>query len=341
MAVRWGHLGPAWLEWPSRAMVGAGRPKVVAKMIARSEQAAMQGRTVLVTGGTGGIGYQTARILARQGARVLITGLEAGSGEDAAAAIRRESGQELVTFLQADHATVAGNRQLADQIRAAVTSLDVLVNNVGGLYQTRWETTDGYEATLAMNFVGPFTLTSELLPLLQANAPTRCITVVSAGFKMWKPDPFQDVQSTTHYVSGDAYAHTKLLNVLFSLALAKRLPAEQVTINLVHPGMAWTQMTQSMTSQTMPSLRLVWPLLRLVQRRRSPEKAGQRVAFLASSPRVSGYTGQYFEGTPTPKRLSARELDPEYQQRAWQLGAELVAGAGTRHRSASARPRRS
>jgi hypothetical protein len=80
--------------------------------------------------------------------------------------------------------------------------------------------------------------------------------------------------------------------------------------------------------------------VRLVQRRRSPDKAGQRVAFLASSPRVSGYTGQYFEGKPTPKGLSPRELDPESQERAWQLGAELVAAAGTRHR-AGERPGRS
>jgi NAD(P)-dependent dehydrogenase (short-subunit alcohol dehydrogenase family) len=84
---------------------------------------------------------------------VLITGRQAGAGEEAAAAIRRQSGHELVTFLQADHATVGGNQQLADQVRAEVTGLDVLVNNVGGLYQTRWETADGYEATLAMNFV--------------------------------------------------------------------------------------------------------------------------------------------------------------------------------------------
>jgi len=125
--------------------------------------------------------------------------------------------------------------------------------------------------------------------------------------------------------------------MLASLALARRLPAEQVTVNLVHPGMAWTQMTQSMTSETIPAFRLVWPLLRAVQRRRSPEKAGQRVAVVASAPQLSGHTGQYFEAKPTPRRLSAPELDRELQERAWELGAELVAGAPTSCRSGSGR----
>jgi NAD(P)-dependent dehydrogenase (short-subunit alcohol dehydrogenase family) len=301
-------------------------------MVTQSDKWPMQGRTVLVTGGTGGIGYQTARFLARWGAQVLVTGREAASGEQAAAAIRRESGQELVRFLQADHATVGGNQRLADQVRTAVPGLDVLVNNVGGLYQTRWETADGYEATLAMNFLGPFTLTSELLPLLQANAPARCLNVVSAAFKMWKPDPFQDLQSIERYVSGNAYEHAKLLNVLFTLELARRLPAEQVAVNLVHPGLSWTQMTQSMTSQTIPALRLVWPLLRLVQRHRSPETAGRRVASLVASPQAA-ITGQYFERNPTPRRLPARHRDPMVQQRAWELGRQLVAEAPTYSRA--------
>jgi NAD(P)-dependent dehydrogenase (short-subunit alcohol dehydrogenase family) len=303
--------------------------KEVLEMATTLEQP-MRGRTVLITGGTGGIGYQTARVLARWGAQVVITGREADAGERAAAAIRRESGNELADFLQADHATVGGNQRLADQVRAAFPTLSVLVNNVGGLYQTRWETADGYEATLAMNFVGPFALTGELLPLLQANATARCVNVVSAGFNMWKTDPFQDVQSTQRYVSGDVYAHTKLLNVLGSLALARRLPAEQVTVNLVHPGMAWTPMTQSMTAQTIPALRLVWPLARLMQRLGSPERAGRRVAALVASPLVAVTTGAYFEGKP--RRLSARELDPQLQQRAWQLGCQLVAEAPTRLR---------
>lgn len=135
-----------------------------------------------------------------------------------------------------------------------------------------------------MNFVGPFALTAELLPLLRAGRPSRCVNVVSAGFKLWKTDPFADVQSSQRFVSGDAYARAKLLNVLAGLAWARRLAADQVSVNLVHPGLSWTQMTQSMTAQTMPSWRLIWPVLRLLQRRGSPAKAGRRVAYVASSP---------------------------------------------------------
>jgi NAD(P)-dependent dehydrogenase (short-subunit alcohol dehydrogenase family) len=243
-------------------------------------------------------------------------------------AIRRESGPGSVEFIQADHSTVGGNELLAEQLREAVTALDVLVNNVGGLYATRWETADGYEATLAMDVVGPFALTSALLPLLEARAPARCVNVVSAAFQMWKQDPFEDVQSRERYVSGDVYAHTKLLKVLLSLALAKRLSPE-ITVNVVHPGIAWTDMTRATTRDTIPSMRLLWPMLRLIQRRGSPEKAARHVAFLASSPDVSGYTGAYFTSKPTPKRLSERELDPEQQERAWQLASQLVADAPT------------
>ena len=289
------------------------------------------GRTALVTGATAGIGYHTARALARSGIHVIITGRDPDAGERAVATIRDEAHSDLVAFLRADHSTVGGNKDLADRVSATAPRLDLLVNNVGGLYPTRWETADGYEATLAMNFIGPYVLTAELLSLLRASAPSRCLNVVSAGFKMWKTDPFADLQSTRRFISGDAYAHTKLLNVLASLAWARRLTGDQITVNVVHPGMSWTQMTQSMTAQSLPSLRLAWPLLRLLQRRGSPAKAGNRVAFVASSPDTIDYTGQYFEGRRTPSRLSARELDPQNQDRAWQLGAELMATAPTHH----------
>jgi hypothetical protein len=146
---------------------------------------------------------------------------------------------------------------------------------------------------------------------------------------MWKHDPLEDVQSRKHFVGAEAYAQTKLLNLLFTLALARRLAPEQVTANTLHPGLSWTEMTQSMTPETMPFPKALWPVLRLMQRRGSPTKAGRRVAFLAASPEVAAYTGEYFAGKPRPKRLSARALDQENQERAWRLAAELVAGAPT------------
>jgi NAD(P)-dependent dehydrogenase (short-subunit alcohol dehydrogenase family) len=127
---------------------------------------------------------------------VIITGRKPDTGQRAAAAIRDETGTDSVIFLQVDHSTVGGNLDVADRVRATVPRLDLLVNNVGGLYPNRRESADGYEATLAMNFVGPYTLTTELLPVLRAGAPSRCVNVVSAGFKMWKTDPFTDIHST-------------------------------------------------------------------------------------------------------------------------------------------------
>ncbi len=302
-------------------------------MAAKQERWDMKGRTVLITGGTGGIGYATARALARSGAHVLITGRDAGRGEHAARAIGRERAAGSVTFLQADHASVGGNQQLANQVRAVIPDLDVLVNNVGGLYETRWETADGYEATLGMNFVGPFTLTGELLPLLQANAPSRCVNVVSAAIRMYKRDPFADVQSEAGFIGADAYGQAKLLNVLSTLALARRIAPQQITVNLVHPGVTWTNMTRSQTWRTNPPWRWIWPIMRLAMRHGSPEKAARRVAFLAASPAVSAYTGEYFERKPTPRPLSARELDQQLQERAWQLASALLASAPTNHRS--------
>lgn len=128
-------------------------------------------------------------------------------------------------------------------------------------------------------------------------------------------------------VSGDAYARAKLLNVLFSLAVAGWVSPEQVTVNLIHPGTAWTQMTRSTTSETIPAFRFAWPLLRLRQRIGSPEKAGRRVASLVASPQAGAATGQYFEASLTPRRLSGPEVDPQYQRQAWLLGCELQAGA--------------
>jgi NAD(P)-dependent dehydrogenase (short-subunit alcohol dehydrogenase family) len=285
----------------------------------------MRGRLVLVTGGTDGIGLHTARELAGRGADVILTGRDERRGLAAADRVDAEAGRRAATFIRADHATVGGNQRVAQQVRDRFAGLDVLVNNVGGLYDTRWETADGYEATLAMNLVGPVALTGELVPVLRA----RIVFVVSAAFALFRGDPFEDVQSSRRYVPADAYNRAKLLNLLAGLALARRLADEGITVNAVHPGLAWTTMTRSMSRRTVPMFRYVWPLVRLVQRGGSPEKAGRRVARLAAASDLTGRTGAYFDGGTGPKRLSPRELDLDAQERAWRLATGLVDRAPT------------
>ena len=144
----------------------------------------MEGKTVLITGATSGIGFYTALALASKGARVLVTGRDKERGREAVGELRRRAGHDRIDFLAVDHSTVGGNRDLAERISNQLDRLDVLVNNVGGIYARRWETEDGYEATLAMNFLGPFALTDGLLSLLLESAPARVVNVTSAAHKM-------------------------------------------------------------------------------------------------------------------------------------------------------------
>lgn len=120
--------------------------------------------------------------------------------------MRRAAGHDGILFLAADHSTVGGNRDLAGRASRGFRRLDVLVNNVGGTYPERGETEDGYEATLAANFLGPSVLTEELLPLLRGGAPSRVVNVVSSAHGMWKCDPFGDLDAEERYVGIEAYA---------------------------------------------------------------------------------------------------------------------------------------
>jgi NAD(P)-dependent dehydrogenase (short-subunit alcohol dehydrogenase family) len=213
---------------------------------------------------------------------------------------------------------------------AETDKLHILINNLGGLYNDRWETDDGCEATLAMNLLGPFTLTEALLPALRSSAPARIINVASQGYSMWKGDPFADIQTTQSYIGGNAYARSKLLNILWTFALARRLEGAGVVANAIHPGTAWTAQTQSSEARIFPpGMWPFWPLLRLFQRSGSPEKAARTSIYLASAPEGANFTGQYFESSTRPKKLPAELIDPTNQDRTWELAEALVRRALT------------
>ncbi len=290
----------------------------------------MEGKTVLVTGATAGIGFYTARALAAKGTRVLVTGRDEERGREAVAELRLRAGHDNIHFFATDHSTVGGNCDLAERVSRQFDRLDVLINNVGQSPSSRrQETEDGYEAMLTTNFLGPFVLTDDLLPLLRESAPARIVNVVSSAHTMWKRDPFEDLNAVERYLGIEAYARAKLLNLLWTFALARRLEGSGVVVNATNPGMAWTPGTQALTPEAVPQWRWFWPLVRFVRRRAPAEAASKSSVFLASSEDIAGVTGAYFESNAKPRRPSALALDVGNQERAWTLAETLAQRAPT------------
>ena len=181
----------------------------------------MAGRTVLVTGGTGGIGKATALGLAAMGARVAVTGREHVSAHAAAREIRAAHGGQVETFV-ADLSSQAEVRRLAEEVQHSLRRIDVLINNVGGYWNTRRVTVDGLEHTFALNHLAPFLLTGLLLERLKQSGHARVVTVASHAHAQGRID-FDDLQGERSYSGARAYNQSKLANVLFTYELARRL----------------------------------------------------------------------------------------------------------------------
>jgi retinol dehydrogenase 14 len=293
-----------------------------------TEARPMTGKTVLITGGTGGIGRATAVGLAGLGARVGITGRDRARAERAAAAIAREAGNPAVDVFVADMSSQAEVRRLADEVLAAYPRLDVLLNNVGGFWAHRHLTADGLEHTFALNHLAPFLLTSLLLDRLTESAPARVVTVASAAQSMGRID-FDDVMGERDYSGSRAYNQSKLANVMFTYELARRLAGTGVTATALHPGL-----TSTAFSAEDPTMRLLVAVMRPFMR--SPARGADTPVYLASSPDAAGITGEYFADRKV-KRSSASSYDRAIAARLWDVSADLV---GMSAASALDRPRR-
>ncbi|MDO8795053.1 MAG: SDR family oxidoreductase [Vicinamibacterales bacterium] len=273
-------------------------------------QAALTGKTVLVTGATAGIGLATARALAVSGADVIVVGRDRARTEAAAVQVAQARHGAVVTPLVADLTSMAAVRRLAGEVRARWTRLDVLVNNAGAMFGERLLTPEGFERTWALNHLSCLLLTVELLPLLRASAPARVVNVSSmthAGARM---------SSRSHgemqrFSGLQAYSQAKLAQVLCGYALARRLKGTGVTVNALHPGVVATDVAREMG-----------PLFSFMQKTllrpfaSSPDTAARTSVYLATSPDVEGVTGGYFVKS-TQRRSSADSYDEALQERIW------------------------
>src|SRR5437763_5124329 len=277
----------------------------------------MAGKSVLVTGGTGGIGKATAIGLAALGARVGITGRDQARTEAAAAGIGAATGSPAVDSFAADMSVQAGVHRLAALVLDTYPRLDVLVNNAGGFWAHRHLTADGLEHTFALNHLAPFLLTSLLLDRLTASAPARIVTVSSGAHAKGRID-FDDLQGERNYSGQRAYSQSKLASVMFTYELARRLEGTGVTATVLHPGVVRTSFgAEDQAAHFAAMIRVA----RLFMK--TPAQGAVTPVYLASSPEVEGITGRYFANRK-PKTSPKAACDTAAAARLWQASADLA-----------------
>ncbi|MBN1649194.1 MAG: SDR family oxidoreductase [Spirochaetales bacterium] len=277
----------------------------------------MKGKTVIVTGANSGLGKATAAALAAQGATVIIACRSAERGEQARQEISEATGSGLVQLMQLDLADLESVRGFAGQFSSRHKRLDVLINNAGLMVATRRVSNDGYELQFAVNHLGHFLLTALLFDTIRKSGDGRIINVTSSAHRLGRID-FDNLMLEKGYHPFRAYARTKLANVLFTYALARRTGSLAVSANCVHPGIIATPFILNRRDNT--AKRLLMKFENLVFR--SPEKAAETIVRLASESDHNGNSGLYWAKNKA-LRSGRRSYDKEAAERLWKVSEEL------------------
>ena len=279
----------------------------------------LQEKICLVTGSTSGIGKVTARELANRGATVVLVSRSRAKGEATQAEIKQATGNQHVELLVADLSVLEDVRRLAAEFQHTHGHLHLLVNNAGGAYPTRTLTSEGFEATLTVNYLAPFLLTELLLDTLKASAPARVVNVSSAQHATVSIE-FDNLQGEKTYANLRNYSQAKLALLLWTYELARRLEGTGVTVNALHPGVTATNFPAGMSGAAAWAMKLSKPFLLTV------EQGAQTTLYLATSPQVEGVTGKYFVKSQE-KQSSSRSYDQTVGSRLWEVTEQLVARA--------------
>jgi NAD(P)-dependent dehydrogenase (short-subunit alcohol dehydrogenase family) len=273
-------------------------------------------RTIVVTGATAGIGREASLQLAADGHHLVLVGRNPERLEAAEDAVRR-AGAARVDAHRADFASLESVRELARDLLARYEQIDVLVDNAGTVHARRTLTDDGIEATFQVNHLGGYLLTELLKSRLVSSAPSRVVITSSAGHYRGTLDLADVGFERGGYSIMNAYARSKLSNVLYARSLAAELASSGVTVNAVHPGAVATDIWSGAPWYARPVLALA--KLRML----SPAEGGRTLAHLAVSPDVEGMTGEYVDRF-TPRPPSALAQDDELAAMLVKESARLV-----------------
>ena len=273
------------------------------------------GRVAVVTGATSGIGEAVARGLAADGARLVIVARDPARTEAALASLAPPADGEHHAVL-ADLSSLAEVKHAASEIAAREPVIDLLVNNAGAVFATRQVTPDGLEKTFALNHLAYLVMSLGLLPQLRAAEQARIVNT-SSGMHARHGLDFSDLQMERGYEGFKAYARSKLCNILFTRALARRLAGAPVTVNAARPGFVATRFGEGDQG---------WRGVTLGALKRfalSPDEGARTILHLSTSPEVARASGGYFyKSRPaTPSRAAMNDADAE---RLWAVSVELA-----------------
>jgi len=295
-----------------------------------ADVASQSGRVAVVTGASGGIGLETATVLAQRGGTVVLGCRDERKAGQAASEIRAAAPGADVRLVHLDLASLGSVRQAADEILADCPRLDLLINNAGVMYVPFQRTEDGFELTLGTNHLGHFALTGLLLPRLLATPDARVVTVSSVAHRYGKMH-FDDLMLTSDYQPDPAYGQSKLANLLFSYELQARLAAAGAgTASLAaHPGVVLTDLWR-----TSPGWQraLISPRLRLINFWTAQPVSQGALPTLRAATDPAAQGGEYYgpggfhEYTGSPVRVAstAASHDPAAQQRLWDISEQLT-----------------
>ena len=280
------------------------------------ESGMMSGKTVLITGATDGIGQHAAKEIAAMGARMVLVGRSRKKCEVSVDEVIAFSGNSDVNYLVADLSSMEEVRTLAENFKTRYDRLDVLLNNAGASFLRHTWSVDGIEKTFALNHLAYFLLTNLLLDLLKSSTPSRVVNTSSGSAHRGKIR-FNDIHHQRFYFVHTAYAQSKLANVMFTYALARRLEGSGVAANVFHPGLVKTGIFRK--------VRGVGPIIEwFLTRKAIPlEDGAKTMVYLATSPEVEGKSGYFYFKKQIHETIE-ESYDVEAQERLWQISEKMV-----------------
>lgn len=277
----------------------------------------VNGKTILITGATNGIGLVTAHELAGLGAQIVIVSRNPQKCAQVAERIKQETGNLQVEYIAADLSTRDGVQHVAHEFKKRHTRLDVLLNNAGAIFVSRKLSKDGIEMTFALNHLNYFLLTALLMDILKASGPSRIINVSSDAHRSAKIS-FDDLQMQKGYDGLGAYCQSKLANILFTYELARKLEGTKVTANVLHPGLINTGFGKN------NGLLMKFAMALLLPFQRKTAEGARTSLYLACSPEVEGVTGKYFDDSKAIASSPA-SYNQDTAERLWQTSLEMIA----------------